>query len=838
MSRTPLQAPAPAGDPVVDAHLVLDRHWQVLELTEAAADHLRCRPDQVAGKDLFAVPSLTLDEVVRAALRGAMVERRPLRVETFDDVRNRWTETRIYPEGEGLRVYFSDVSVRRRKEQLEIGLNAILAEVAAQQPLVRSLEQIALLYEQLNPGAVCSLLLLDAEGGRIIHGAAPSLPEAYNQAIHGLSIGEGQGSCGTAAWRRERVVVSDIAGDPLWTEFRFLAQANNLAACWSTPIFGSGNRVLGTFAVYYRTRREPDPGDLATIDQMQAIAAIAIDSDTLIRRARERDYFFQMSTEINCILDTRGERIVQSNRKFSEVSGYSASELRARHYLEFVHPEDQPIALAAVADLRASGGPVHDITFRLRCRDGSLRWVQWESVAGADGMAFAVGRDITERRQAQQALEFADTHDQLTHLPHRVVFEKMLAAELAQASSVWVLLVGMDRFHAINESMGHVIGDEVLKILAGRLTEVLDEEAKLARFTGDQFAVALVDGDERLVLNQAHRLREVVMRPIEIRGYRLLLTASIGISHAPDHGWSPRDLLRRAEAALGRVKHQGRDGICRYSARQMRATEERLELGHRLRGALDRNELTLRYQPLFDCARCLPNGFEALLRWYDPERGEISPARFVPIAEALGLMPEIGQWVVDQACMQARRWLDQGLSDFTVAVNISAQELQRRGLVRRVVDAMTRHRLPAELLTIELTESSLMENVDRARATLLELKAAGARLALDDFGTGYSSLAYLKHFPIDKLKIDQSFVRGLPQSRDDAAIARTIVAMAHQLRMRVAAEGVEHSAQAGFLREIGCDELQGHLIARPLNAAEARVWLSDPRSVVQPEIMD
>ena len=812
---------APANECITDAHVLVDRQWHFLEVTPEAGRVLGREPSELIGKHIWNECPVVADDSLREACERAMSDCCSLREEEFVAGECRWCEHRICTEGDGLRIYFYDASVRKLREKLEAGQYAILAGIAAQQPLARSLQQITNLHEALNPNALCSVLLMDSSGQRLLHGAAPSLPEAYNEAINGVKIGDAVGSCGTSAWRRQRIIVTDIECDPLWVNFKDLAAAHGLRACWSTPVLGSTNQVLGTFAVYYRQRRAPSANDLETIDKMLAMAAIAIESDAQVKRSRERDYFFQMSTEINCILDSRNERIVQSNPKFSEVSGYSAAELSSRHYLEFVHPDDHNAAIAAVTQLNAVGRRVSEVTFRLSCRDGRHRWVQWDAVVGADGLAFAVGRDVTERREAQAALAYADTHDLLTHLPHRVVFENALAVELERAKTVWVMLIGMDRFHSINESMGHLIGDAVLKDVAQRLRDVLGDRGRLARFTGDQFAVAVTDATETAVLSLANRLREALMQPFDNEGYRLLLTSSIGISNSPDHGSTPRDLLRRAEAAMGRVKLQGRDGICRFSVRQMRDIEERLQLGNRLRGALDRDEMSLHYQPLEACASGDLMGFEALLRWHDPDRGEISPVRFIPIAEALGLMPEIGQWVVEEACHQARDWLDLGYTRFSVAVNVSVQELQRPGLVRRVENAIARYRLPPGVLVIEITESSLMDNVDRARRTLLELKALGTRLALDDFGTGYSSLAYLKHFPIDKLKIDQSFVRSLPDSGDDAAIARTIVAMAHQLRMVVAAEGVETAAQAAFLSDIGCDELQGHYVGLPLPATDA-----------------
>ena len=815
-----------AYERITDAYIALDADWRYTYVNARAGQLLGRDPANLIGRHIWSEYPAEADNPFRVAYETAMAEQRSLTVEAYVPSRDRWFENRIYPSPDGLTVYFLDVTVRRRAEILEVGQREILAGIAAQQRLADSLEQIARLHEALNPGALCSLLLVDAERRHVLHGAAPSLPDEFNQAMHGQEIADARGSCGTAIWRRERVVVADIARHRFWTDYRDAALAHGLRACWSTPVLGSYEQVLGTFAVYYREVREPQPQEIASVDKMLAIAAIAIESDQLISRLRERDYFFDMSIEIYCIFDTNTQRIVQANPTFSRVTGFSAAELASRHYLEFVHPQDRSIATGAVAVLDAAGKRVSEVVYRFLCKDGSYRWLAWESIVGPGDLAFAVAHDVTERREVEAALAYADTHDALTDLPHRTVLEDVLASELETATSVWVFMLGLDRFHTINESMGHVVGDDVLRRVAKRLLARLGQGGHIARFAGDQFAIAVADLDETSAMELADRLREAVVRPIDSEEYRLVLTASVGISHSPEHGRSPQDLLRRAEAAMSRAKRQGRDSVYLFSVQQMRDIEERLLLGHRLRGAVQRGEMELHYQPQHGSRNGALNGFEALLRWNDPQRGCISPVRFIPIAETLGLMPEIGQWVADEACRQARAWLDRGHRDFSIAVNVSAQELQRPGLVAHLADALRRHALPAQVLNVEITESSLMENVERVRGTLSELKALGIKLALDDFGTGYSSLAYLKHFPIDKLKIDQSFVHGLPEAADDAAIARTIVAMAHQLRMVVAAEGVETAAQSVFLDGIGCDELQGYHLGRPQAASAAEAFFA------------
>jgi diguanylate cyclase (GGDEF)-like protein/PAS domain S-box-containing protein len=768
-------------------------------------------------------------DVVRAAIDRAIAERRPVEFEErirHADGRDRVLASRgeavFDADGRPDRLVgvCQDVTERKRTGLFDAGQREILESIAADRPLEESLARIARLHESLNPGAVCSILLLD--GDRIRHGAAPGLPPEVNQAIDGLQISEGCGSCGTAAFRGERVVVEDIASHPYWEGYRHLALPFGLRACWSTPVFGSAGEVLGTFAVYYREARAPDGAELESIDRMLPITSIALESQRRGERLRERDRFFDLALEIFCIFDPATERIVQVNPAFERVTGHDAATLAGRHYLEFVHPDDRAAATEQVAILTTGGGRVSQFAYRFLCADGGFRWLEWDAVHSPEGLTFAVAHDITERRRIEAELDYAETHDPVTGLEHHRVLERRLATMLDEAAvPVWIVFIGLDRFQVVNESMGHAIGDDVLMRIAARLRDTVGRAGHVARFAGDEFVAAVPGLDRDGALALAEALREAVARPLEGNEYRLVLSASLGVVQSPTHGRSLQELLRRAEAAMVRAKRQGHDNVCEFSAAQMQDVEDRIVLGRALRGAAQRGEMSLHYQPQQRATDRALTGFEALLRWRNPELGQVPPNRFIPIAEALGLMPEIGDWVVNEACRQARVWLDAGHAGFTIAVNVSALQLQRPGLVTQVRAALERHRLPPHALDIELTETSLMENIERVRETLVELQQLGVRLSLDDFGTGYSSLAYLKQLPLNTLKIDKSFVRGLPDDPHDAAIARTIVAMAHQLGLVVAAEGVETGEQATFLAAIGCDELQGYHLGRPVAPGEA-----------------
>lgn len=433
-------------------------------------------------------------------------------------------------------------------------------------------------------------------------------------------------------------------------------------------------------------------------------------------------------------------------------------------------------------------------------------------------------RDLTEQQRLKAAVARHASHDIVTGLNRYSILEpRLIRAVEDGAAFAAVIFIDLDRFHGINESIGHGCGDEVLKAVGVRLQALASEQIAVCHFASDEFVVVQQGGDGPSAIRLAESIRNLLALPFEADGYRVLLTATIGLSCAPAHGRIALDLLRRAQAAAERGKGLGRDCVCPFQTEDMHDIEDRIAMGGLLREAVQAGELTLHYQAQFAASDMRLTGFESLLRWNNPLLGDVSPVRFIPIAEGLGLMPEIGNWAMREACRQARVWLDAGHSDFTIAVNVSPQQLRRPGLHCSVGNALREFQVPGDMLEIELTESTVLENLSRVQDELARLKDLGTLLALDDFGTGHSSLAYLKHFELDKLKIDQTFVQGLPHSVLDASIARAILTLGRNLGLRVAAEGVETTKQAVFLRDLGCDELQGYLMGQPAPADAAEI---------------
>jgi len=440
-------------------------------------------------------------------------------------------------------------------------------------------------------------------------------------------------------------------------------------------------------------------------------------------------------------------------------------------------------------------------------------------------------RDISERKKAERDLRYVASHDSLTALPNRTLFEESLNKALARAkrhnTRLAVLFIDLDRFKNINDTLGHHVGDEMLCAVARRLVKSLREGDLVARLGGDEFIVLLENLPvAELAGKVGQKLLESIGKPFLIEQQELNITASIGISWFPGDAIDTTSLLKNADIAMYRAKEPGGNAVEFYSEQTNRHSLERLALEMNLRQALQRGELALHYQPKLELLTNRVVGVEALVRWTHPELGPIAPSAFIPLAEETGLIGAIGDWVLRQACMQNKRWRDAGLPPMRVAVNLSGRQFANDALHADILRILEETGLPSDGLEIELTESVVMGDADRAAEILRHLTGVGISLSIDDFGTGYSSLGYLKRFPIASLKIDRSFIRDVPHDLDSAAITEAVIAMAHSLRLRVVAEGVENEAQLSFLHELGCDEVQGYQIARPMPEAQLSEWLS------------
>jgi len=488
-----------------------------------------------------------------------------------------------------------------------------------------------------------------------------------------------------------------------------------------------------------------------------------------------------------------------------------------------------PQAIRAVNELLADVplivcGASEDVDFAIEAL--SLGAQDYVVVDKADGHTLirAVLYAI-ERKRLEQRLHSLVHYDNLTQLPNRQLLLDRLTQAIAQATRqqtlVGLLLLDLDRFKLVNDTLGHEFGDKLLKDVSERIHACIRDSDTLARLGGDEFVVVLngINGAQDAA-KVANKIIDNLSKPIVIDGHEVFVTTSIGISLFPNDGMDKNALITNADVAMYRAKEEGRNHFQFYTFGMNATTVEQLTLENDLRRAIERDELFLHYQPQIRLPDRRMVGVEALVRWQHPELGLVPPARFIPIAEETGLIVPIGQWVLRTACAQARRWLDSGAPPIEMSVNMSSRQFHQENMLETVTGALQESGLDARQLTLEITESSLMQKPDDAVVTLCLLHNMGVGIAIDDFGTGYSSLGHLKRFPLQALKIDRAFINDITENPEDAAIVRAILAMAHSLNLKAVAEGVESEEQLKFLQQAGCDEIQGFLISKPVTAHE------------------
>ncbi|MDP2433165.1 MAG: EAL domain-containing protein [Pseudomonadota bacterium] len=738
--------------------------------------------------------------------------------------------TRKEDEGGGEAIgAWRDITDAKLAEQLRETRIAVLDGLVANQALSTVLLEITTRLERIHPEMRVSILIRETGNGRLYTGAAPSLPAFFNTAVNGLKPEVGQGSCGTSAALGEPVIVADISSHPYWAQYTQLAEQAGLRACWSIPFKDEAGQVLGTFGIYYAQPRTPIQAELDLIGEFARIAGLAVTrvrADTILRQAAA---VFE-STREGVVITDLTPRILTVNRAYSQITGYEAAEVVGRNpSLLKSGRQDEAFYGALWASVREAGHWQGEIWNRRKNGEVFPQLLTISTVYDGDGLPshyVGVMTDISQLKQSEARLEHLAHYDPLTNLPNRLLLQSRLEHALEHAErhqqQIAVLFLDLDRFKDVNDSLGHPVGDELLEALARRLGERLREDDTLGRLGGDEFLVLLENlGHPEDAAGVAHTLLQLLEQPFSLpSGHEVYVGASIGISLYPDDGLNVTELIKNADVAMYQSKEQGRNTASFYTPTLTVAANERLDMEARLRRALAKGEFVLHYQPQLDIQSGALIGCEALVRWNSPEEGMISPLRFIPLAEATGLIVPLGEWVLRTACVQARAWLDAGLPPLLVAVNLSGRQLQQRDIVPRVAAILEETGLPADHLKLELTESMIMGRGEQAVELLHALKALGLSLSIDDFGTGYSSLAYLKRFPIDELKIDQSFVRDIPHDPNDMEIAAAIIAMARNLNLKVMAEGVETPEQLDFLRRQGCHAYQGYLFSRPVPADE------------------
>lgn len=537
---------------------------------------------------------------------------------------------------------------------------------------------------------------------------------------------------------------------------------------------------------------------------------------------------FENSGEAIVIMDARS-RVVSVNSAFADITGYLADEVLGKTPSVLASDlHDDAFYQRLWTSLRESGYWHGELWSRRRNGEAYPAWLGISTLRGPQGGVshyVAIFSDISERKAAEARIEFLAHHDPLTDLPNRLLLRDRLERAIAQGeragSRVALLFIDLDRFKTVNDSLGHPVGDRLLREAAMRLRKCVREMDTVSRQGGDEFLIVLTelrDGDD--VTRVAESILAAMSEPFSLDGHDVAISCSVGVAVYPEDGQGFDELLKKSDIAMYHAKEAGRNAFRYYTERMNIDALERLDLQNRLRRGLEQDEFVLHYQPVVDLASGRIVGAEALVRWNSPDEGLVMPGRFIAVAEESGLIVPLGDWVLQEGCRQLRRWADAGHGHLFLAVNLSAIQFRRGSVEESVTRALRAAGADPGSLELELTESILLQGAEHVLASVHHLKDLGVKLSIDDFGTGYSSLAYLKRFAVDKLKIDQSFVQGLPADADNAAIVRAIIQMAKSLNLQVLAEGVEEAAAVAHLRELQCDYVQGYYFGRPVAAGE------------------
>lgn len=726
-----------------------------------------------------------------------------------------------------------EITERKRAEQSERTKNRILEMVANNAPLHDILNDLAMGVEQADPAKLCSILLVDETGQRLRNYVAPSLPSSYSAAIEGLPIGPDIGSCGTAAYFGEQVIVEDIQADPLWRDFKQLAAESALAACWSMPIKNDSGKVVGTFAIYHREIKTPTDADIQQLAYLANLAKIAIERHSAAEELKLSDSVFKNSSEGMMVLDA-DNRIVAVNPAFTYITGYTLEEVVGRQPKEFrsarnsegLHEEIS----RALAEKGSWQGEIWEVK---KSGEEYVKWASINTILDHEGQPLrrvVLFSDVTEKKKNEEMIWFEANYDALTHLPNRRLFREKLGQEILRANrvskKVALLFIDLDRFKEVNDASGHQGGDVLLVEVAQRLKQTLRSTDGIARIGGDEFTITLSEVESiPPVTIVASNIIRALAAPFLIENQLHYISASIGITIAPDDAQDVDILIKNADQAMYVAKARGRNQFCFFTENMQRDASRRSQQTRDLRNAVVNQEFQVFFQPIVALQTGNVAKAEALIRWQHATLGTISPADFIPLAEETGLIHEIGNWIFGKSLEQARIWRTSIHPDFQISVNLSPVQFRGTSCFDHWFELLTQTQLSGNALCMEITEGVLLEASEGTSQHLLRFRSGGFQIAIDDFGTGYSSLAYINRMDVDYLKIDRSFISNLSPGSRDYPLVEAIIVMAHKLGLKIVAEGVETEIQRDLLRSMGCDYAQGYLFARPMLAATFNDWV-------------
>lgn len=746
----------------------------------------------------------------------------------------------------GVIVAMVDITEQKKREQHIRYLNQLYAMLAqTNQSIVHCSDELTLFQEICRIAVEFGEMTAAWIGGAdpmtgvirpvIVHGDMRFV--GHLQASYRTDIVEGLGDVGKAYRDQQVVIIQDYLQDERTRPWHDIASQANIGSAAAVPIFRA-DQIYAILVVYHSNTHIFDKTMMDLLTEMAMDIGYALNQldlemkrNTVQAQQRLLAKVFEQSNEGIAITDSQGNYLA-INKSFTEITGFEQQELLSRtsgrkipdEYLEMLQQnQTKDFVQQELWNRRKDGTEYLERISITRVHDGQGQVTNYITIIA----------NVTEAKAAEQQVRLLAHYDPLTNLPNRTLLTDRINQAIHAAENKHepfaLMFLDLDHFKNINDFLGHRIGDLLLMQLAIRLTTSIREQDTVSRLGGDEFILLLPGMDESATTYFAQMLTQVLTDPYHIEGHELIASSSLGIALFPDDGDNWETLYRRADIAMYNAKQEGRNTFRFFSPEMQKDSERRLQLESALRKALERDEFELYYQPQISLHDESVVGVEALLRWKNPELGMVSPGEFIPLAEESGLILSIEEWVMRSAIMQMKRWLDQGLFLTTMAVNLSAVQLHQHNLAQMIQEILDEIELPAHYLELELTESAAMQQPDVAIVVLDDLHRCGIRISIDDFGTGYSSLAYLNRFHIDKIKIDQSFVRNIDRIPDEALIVDAVISLAKSLHLQTVAEGVETLAELSLVLEKGCDEVQGFYFSRPLPVDELVAWIHSHR---------
>jgi len=748
-----------------------DKSW--LEINQAFCDLFGYTPEEMATKtwsdlthpDDQTTSATLVRQLVEGEIDEFVIEKRYIR--KTGEVIDVHTAVRSVRNTDGSFAYavslLDNITTRKMAERREQMRRLTLEKVARGCSLREVMLQVIESAESICAGSICSILLMDDEGKHLVFGAAPKLPDFFNEAYSVVPIGIGAGSCGTAAYTGKRVLVENIASHPYWENDKEMTARAGLAACWSEPIHSISGKVLGTFAIYRRQPGLPDEHEITLIESAANLVGIAIEREQAQKDLLLASSIYEHSSEALMVTDAE-HRIIALNPAFTRITGYTLDEVAGKDP-SLLHSgrHDDDFFQDMWKEIKEKGSWQGEIWNRRKNGETFPEWLTINAIYGDDGNLqryVAMGSDITNKIRSDEVIWRQANYDFLTDLPNRYMFQDRLEQEIRRSqrenSMLALLFIDLDHFKDVNDNLGHPMGDQLLIETADRISRCVRGADTVARMGGDEFTVILRDLAHTMDAEKvAEQIISELAIPYTIDGKTIYSPASIGISFCPDDACDVDQLISNADQAMYVSKTSGRNRISYFTRSMQESAQKRLSLINDMRVAVQNQQFELYYQPIVDLHTGRIAKAEALIRWNHPQRGLISPAEFIPLSEETGLIVGIGDWVFRESAARAKRWCKIFDSEFQMSVNMSPVQFQSEAL--DIQDWLTYLRtlgLDEKYLVIEITEGLLLNATKEVKAKLLQFRDAGIEMAIDDFGVGYSALSYLKRFDIDYLKID------------------------------------------------------------------------------------